>query len=126
MDFDVVNAGVDVVNDVLEHHREVEAAAREERGVSGDVLSNLPEDSFFCRLGRAGAEELHAAKPQADYPVVLLAFAFGAKLEAYVGPGRWAIGRRGVAGGEGRAIHGVGEGVPKDSVGAGWGQLIER
>ncbi|PQP97723.1 hypothetical protein Pyn_10719 [Prunus yedoensis var. nudiflora] len=92
MDFDVVNAGVDVVNDVLEHHREVEVAAREERVVSGDVLSNLPEDSFFCRLGRAGAEELRAAEPQADYPVVLLAFAFGAKLEGDVGPGRWAIG----------------------------------
>lgn len=44
-----------------------------------------------------------------------------------MGPGGGAIGaRRGVFGGEGRAVDGVGEAVGEDSAGAGWDQMIER
>ena len=111
IDGDVVNAGVDTVNDVFEHHGEVEVVTREERGVPGDVLSNLPEDSTLSRLGCASTEKLGAAKPQAGYTVVLFTSAFGAELEYHVGPRGGAIGRWGVADGERGGVDGVGEGV---------------
>jgi hypothetical protein len=114
----VVNAGIDFVDDILEHHGEVEVVAREERGVPGDVLSNLPEDSALCGLGCAGAQNLGAAEPHAGDAVVLLASALGAEIEDHVGPGCGAIERRGVVGGEGRGVHGVREGVLEDLLGA--------
>ena len=107
----MVNAGVDTVNDVFEHHGEVEVVTREERGVPGDVLSNLPEDSTLSRLGCASTEKLGTAKPQAGYTVVLFTSAFGAELEYHVRPRGGAIGRWGVADGERGGVDGVGEGV---------------
>lgn len=80
MNFDAVNAGEDAIDDVFEHHGEVEVRSNKERGVLGDVLANLPEDSLLGGLGSAGAEELGAAEPQPGDAVVLLALAFGAKL----------------------------------------------
>lgn len=59
----MVNAGVDIVNDVFEHEGEFKVVLDEERGVLGDVFSNIPEDTLFARLSSAGAEELGATEP---------------------------------------------------------------
>lgn len=59
----MVNAGVDIVNDVFEHESEVEVVLYEERGVLSDVFSNIPEDTVFFGFSGAGAEELGATEP---------------------------------------------------------------
>lgn len=80
----MVNAGIDAVDDIFEHHGEVEVGAREERGVPGNVLSNFPEDSALGWLRCAGAEQLGAPEPQAGDAVILLALALGAEIEDHV------------------------------------------
>ena len=62
-DVNMVDAGVDIVNDVFEHDSKVKVVLLEERGVSSDVFSNLPEYTAFSGFGRAGAEELGATEP---------------------------------------------------------------
>lgn len=69
---------VNIVDDVLEHHRDVQIGSREQRGVSRDVFSNLPEDSRRTRLRRARPEELHAAEPESGDSIVLIAARGGA------------------------------------------------
>jgi hypothetical protein len=62
-DINMVNAGVDIVNDVFEHESEVEVVLYEERGVLSDVFPNIPEDTVFFWFSGAGAEELGATEP---------------------------------------------------------------
>lgn len=123
-----VDAGVDVVNDVFEHHGEFKISLNEKRGIPGDILPNIPEDSGLRGLGGAGPEELDAAEPDGGDAIVLVALAFGAKVEDDVGPRRGAIvfRRRPVRDGERRAVDGVAEGVVEHLVGTGRGEVVRR
>ncbi|KAJ6690128.1 hypothetical protein OIU85_006410 [Salix viminalis] len=81
----MVDAGVDVVNVVFEHDSKVKVILLEERGVSSDVFSNLPEDAALSGLGGAGAEELGATEPQGGDAVMLITFGLDVEFEGYVG-----------------------------------------
>ncbi|KAG6418808.1 hypothetical protein SASPL_121013 [Salvia splendens] len=70
-DVDVEDAGVCVVDNVLEHDGEGEVGAAEEGGVAGDVLAEGPGDSVRGGLGGTGAEELGAGEPNGGDAVVL-------------------------------------------------------
>ncbi|KAG6416057.1 hypothetical protein SASPL_123479 [Salvia splendens] len=70
-DVDLEDAGVCVVDDVLEHDEEGEVGAAEEGGVAGDVFAEGPGDSVRGGLGGAGAEELGADEPDCGDAVVL-------------------------------------------------------
>lgn len=107
----MVDASINVVNDIFKHHRNLKFGSSKQRGVTRYVFTHSPENSRLARLGCARAEQLAAAEPQASNAGVLFAFARSVKLEDHAGPGAGAIGRRGVAGGEGRFVDGVGEGV---------------
>ena len=52
----MVNPSVDLVDNVFQHHRQIEVVPYEQGGVPGDVLANIPEDSRLGRLGGAGAK----------------------------------------------------------------------
>lgn len=109
-----------VVDDVLQHHGDLDVRPGQERGVPRDVLADPPEDAVLVGLGGAGAEELDAAQPDGGDAVVLVAAGGDGELEGDGGPGRsGAEWERGVGGGEGRGVDGVGEGVGDDAVGAG-------
>ncbi|KAJ6295171.1 hypothetical protein OIU76_023137 [Salix suchowensis] len=95
----MVNAGVDVVNVVFEHDSKVKVILLEERGVSSDVFSNLPEDAALSGLGGAGAEELGATEPQGGDAVMLITFGLDVEFEGYVVPRRGAMEWREVGGG---------------------------
>ncbi|KAG6384964.1 hypothetical protein SASPL_153787 [Salvia splendens] len=70
-DVDVEDAGVCVVNNVLEHDEEGEVGAAEEGGVAGDVFAEGLGDSVRGGLGGAGAEELGVGDPDDGDAVVL-------------------------------------------------------
>ena len=108
-DISMVNAGVDVVNIVFEHDSKVKVILLEERGVSSDVFSNLPEDAALSGLGGAGAEELGATEPQGGDAVMLITFGLDVEFEGYVVPRRGAMEWREVGGGVRRLVHCVGK-----------------
>lgn len=108
-DVNMVDAGVDIVDDVFEHDSKVKVVLLEERGVSSDVFSNLPEDTAFSGFGGAGAEEFGATEPQGGDAVVLIAFGFDVEFEGYVGPRRGALEWWKVWGGVRRLVHCVGK-----------------
>lgn len=117
----MVNARELVVDDVLEHHRDVEIGLGEEGGVPSHVLTDPPEDSVGSWLGGAGSDQLGPAEPEGRDAVVLVSAAGGGDLEDGAGPGGAAAGgglRWRVSGGVGRGVDGVGEGVAEDRVGA--------
>lgn len=122
----MVDAGEFSVDDVLEHHGEVEVGPGEQRGVPGDVLADVPEDSGGGWLGGAGAEELDAAKPDGGDAVVLVAVGGGVEVQEDAGPGGRASGGRGVRGGVRWGVDGVGEGVVEDLVVARWGGVLRQ
>lgn len=107
----MVNPSELMINDVFQHHREIQVRPCKERGVPGDILPNIPEDSILGGLGGAGAKELDAADPQAGDAVVLLSFTIGVEMEENAGPRGRAMRGRDVGGGEGRRVDGIGEGV---------------
>lgn len=76
----MVDAGEFAVDDILEHHGEVEVGGGEERGESGDVFADVPEDAGVGGLGGAGAEELGAGEPEGGDAVVLVAFGLGVEV----------------------------------------------
>jgi len=114
----VVDAGELVVDDVFQHHGEVEVGFGEEGGVSGDVLADVPEDAIGGGFGGTGAEDLGAGDPDGGDAVVLLALAAGVEVEHDAGPRGGAAWGRAVGGGVRRSVDGVGEGVVEDTVGA--------
>lgn len=115
-----VDPGVNIVNDVLEHHRNVDAAGAAKEGrVTRDVLAHAPEDAGICRLRRAGAEDLDAFDPDGGDAIVLIAGAGDGEVENDAGPWGWASARRGEDGGGRRETIGVCEVVLEDGDGAG-------
>lgn len=108
-DSDAVDPSVFMINDILQHHGEIQVRPKQERGVPGDILLNVPEDSMLGRLGGAGSEKLDAAEPQGGDAVVLLAFTSDSEIEENAGPRGRATIRRVVRGGKGRGIDGVAE-----------------
>lgn len=108
-----------VVDNVFEHHGEVEVGFGEEGRVSRDVLADVPEDAVGGGLGGAGAEDLGAGDPDGGDAVVLLALAAGVEMEHDAGPRGGAPRGRAVGGGVWRRVDGVGEGVVEDTVAAG-------
>lgn len=110
----MVDTSVDVIDDVLEHHRDGRVGAAEEGGIAGDVLADAPEDAGLGGLGRAGAEELGAVEPDGGDAVVLLAGAGDGEVEDDASPWGGAVGGRGVGGGGRRGAVGVGEVVAED------------
>lgn len=119
----MVDAGEFVINDVFKHHAEV-VGFREKRGVSSDVLANIPEDSTGSGLGGAGAEELGATEPDGGYAVVLLALAPRVEVENHARPRRGAAWGRSVGSGVRWGIDRVREGVVENMVGARWGGFV--
>lgn len=94
----LVNAGENVVNNVLEHDGDSEVGLTEEEGVFGDVLANIPEHSIIRRLRGARAEDLCAGDPHGGDSVVLIPGGCSGEMEDGVRPG--AV--------DGREVGGVG------------------
>lgn len=105
----VVNASVNVVNDVLEHHGDVKLGFIKNRRIPSDILPDSPEDPRIRRLRRAGPENLGAVEPDGGDTIVLIAGGVSAEIEDDARPGRRTIGRWRVRGGERRGVDCVGE-----------------
>ena len=120
----VVDAGVRLVDEVPEVHRDL-TGLREEGGVPGDVAGHGPEDAVGPRLGGAAAEQLGAGEPDAEDAVELAAAAVGAPLghgereRRAAGPRGGEAGRRRVGGGGGGPAVGGAEGAGEEQRGAG-------
>lgn len=120
----MVDPGVDVVDDVLEHDRDRCVGSPEQGGVGGDLLTDDPEHAVAGGLGGAGSEQLRPVEPDGGDSVVLLATARGGELEHDGVPGAGTEFGRGIGGGGRREAVGVGEGVGEEGGGAGRGEAV--
>lgn len=82
----LVNAGENIVNNVLKHDGESEVGLTEKEGVFGDVLANIPEHSIIRRLCGACPEYFCAGNPHGGDSVVLIPRGGGGEMEDGVRP----------------------------------------
>lgn len=120
----MVDPGVDVVDDVLEHDGDRRVGSPEQGGVGRDLLTDNPEHAVAGGLGGAGPEQLRPVEPDGGDSIVLLAAAGGGELEHDGVPGAGAQVWRGVGGGGRREAVGVGEGVGEEGGSAGRGEAV--
>lgn len=108
----MVNAGEDIVNDVLKHNGEIEIRLGQKRRVPRNILTNFPEDSIFSGLGGTGTNELGSVEPDGSYSIILFTLTSDSDLDNDMGP--TAIDGRRVRNREGRKPICVAEIVSED------------
>ncbi|CAN1163282.1 hypothetical protein LINPERHAP1_LOCUS28545 [Linum perenne] len=80
----LTSSSVHVVDDVLEHHREIKFCLKKKGSVSCDIIPYFPEDSLSRQLRHAGPENLGTVKPQSGDAIILVPARGDAQLECYV------------------------------------------